>query len=83
MPTASSISCGVSKSTMPSPQLCAGCSHWSLHTVNPQVANNLRFALRNDDLSHGEAGQTPYAAVNLGRNDHDAGVGLLSLRGKH
>jgi hypothetical protein len=54
----------------------AGCSHWSLHTVNPQVAITLRFAMRNTSLPLDETGQTPYVAVNLGFNDDDAGEDL-------
>ena len=72
----------LSKSTVPSPQLCAGCSHWSLDTVNPQVAIGPCFAVRNERLSLDEAGQTPYAAVKLGRNDAAAGVDLLGVTRK-
>jgi hypothetical protein len=50
-----------------------------LHTVNPQLEINPRFALRNRQLSIGEASQTAYVAVKLRRNTGGAGPSLLGV----
>ena len=69
----------------PAPHTCrtvAGCSHWSFHTVNPQVAIDLRFAVRNKHPSLAEGGQTAYATVNSGRNEGTAGLNVPGLEGE-
>ena len=64
------------------PKFCAGCTHRSLHTVNPQLANGLCFAVRNERPSLDEAEQTPYAAVKSGRNEDGTGMDLVGFTRK-
>jgi len=69
----------------PAPQpyrTVAGCSHWRLHTVNPQLAISRRFAVRNKCLSLAEGRQTAYATVNSRRNESSAGLRVPGFEGK-
>jgi len=53
-----------------------------LHTVNPQVAIDPRFAVRNKHHSLEGGGQTAYATVNSGRNEGTAGLNVPGFEGK-
>ena len=57
-----------------------GCSHRSLRTVNPQVRNGPRFAMRNNPPSCVRNEETPDVTKNLGQTGEVTSGGFQALR---